>query len=168
MSTKKNRLSCGPAKGGKGYYEVGRGKPPLHSRWQKGQSGNPNGRAKGCLNWTTIATELADELAELVSVQGPNGKRQVSKQKAFFKTLINDALTGDARDKRLLLDALLRLADLQAPDTDSAAHEAIQGGADVLEHYVQRAIRRRGLTSGEPNRDDGDDSVDCDDGEDLP
>jgi hypothetical protein len=25
-------------------YAVGRGKPPLHSRFQKGQSGNPSGR----------------------------------------------------------------------------------------------------------------------------
>ena len=30
-----------------GNYEVGYGKPPLHSRFKKGQSGNPKGFPKG-------------------------------------------------------------------------------------------------------------------------
>ena len=28
-------------------YEVGYGKPPKHTRFKKGQSGNPKGRPKG-------------------------------------------------------------------------------------------------------------------------
>jgi Family of unknown function (DUF5681) len=28
-------------------YKIGRGKPPLETRFKKGQSGNPNGRPKG-------------------------------------------------------------------------------------------------------------------------
>ncbi|MGJ3627161.1 DUF5681 domain-containing protein [Sphingomonas sp. MMS24-JH45] len=31
-------------------YEVGYGKPPIHARFQKGQSGNPKGRKKGSKN----------------------------------------------------------------------------------------------------------------------
>ena len=31
----------------KSEYAVGRGRPPLHSRFKKGQSGNPNGRPAG-------------------------------------------------------------------------------------------------------------------------
>jgi hypothetical protein len=30
-----------------GEYEVGYGKPPKHSRFKKGKSGNPQGRSKG-------------------------------------------------------------------------------------------------------------------------
>jgi hypothetical protein len=31
----------------------GYGKPPLHTRFKPGQSGNPRGRPKGSLNFTT-------------------------------------------------------------------------------------------------------------------
>ena len=35
-------------------YEVGRGKPPVHTRWKPGQSGNPGGRPKHSRNFGTI------------------------------------------------------------------------------------------------------------------
>ena len=34
-------------------YEVGRGKPPLHTRFKPGESGNPKGRPKGVRNFKT-------------------------------------------------------------------------------------------------------------------
>jgi hypothetical protein len=37
-------------------YEVGYGKPPQHSRFKPGHSGNPRGRAKGSLNTHTCWT----------------------------------------------------------------------------------------------------------------
>jgi hypothetical protein len=38
-------------------YDVGYGKPPLHTRFRKGQSGNPKGRSKG------TRTQLANDAA---------------------------------------------------------------------------------------------------------
>ena len=35
-------------------YDVGYGKPPLHTRFRKGQSSNPKGRSKGTKNFATI------------------------------------------------------------------------------------------------------------------
>jgi hypothetical protein len=35
-------------------YDVGYGKPPPHTRFQKGQSGNPKGRSKGTKNFAAI------------------------------------------------------------------------------------------------------------------
>ena len=41
------RKTTGSRGGGKNSYEVGYGKPPTHSRFQPGQSGNPAGRREG-------------------------------------------------------------------------------------------------------------------------
>lgn len=39
-------------------YIVGKNKPPLHTRWKKGHSGNPKGRPKGSRNYDTVAIEV--------------------------------------------------------------------------------------------------------------
>jgi hypothetical protein len=43
-------------------YEVGYGKPPRHSRFVKGQSGNPRGRPPGAKNMKTLLTKALNLL----------------------------------------------------------------------------------------------------------
>jgi Family of unknown function (DUF5681) len=38
-------------------YKVGKGRPPLSTRWKPGQSGNPKGRPKGAKNMMTCFRE---------------------------------------------------------------------------------------------------------------
>ena len=46
-------------KGGKPEnYIVGYGKPPDHTQFKPGQSGNPHGRRKGSKNYRTIVGEI--------------------------------------------------------------------------------------------------------------
>jgi hypothetical protein len=42
----------------KGDYDVGYGKPPPHTQFQKGVSGNPRGRPKGSKNLKTLARKV--------------------------------------------------------------------------------------------------------------
>ncbi len=57
-----------------GDYDVGYGKPPQHTRFRKGQSGNPTGRPKGARN---LKTELLEELQEQILVrEGGPGRYQ--------------------------------------------------------------------------------------------
>ena len=67
-------------------YEVGYGKPPRHSRFKTGQSGNPRGRAPGAKNLRTL---LSEALNECVIVTENGGRRKVTKREAIIKQLVN-------------------------------------------------------------------------------
>ena len=67
-----------------GDYEVGYKRPPSHTRFEKGRSGNPRGRPKGTLN---LATDLAEELGEMIEVRENGAVRRISKQRAMVKSL---------------------------------------------------------------------------------
>lgn len=95
---------------------VGYGKPPLHGRFRKGQSGNPSGRPKRARN---LATDLAAELSERTSVPEGNRNRRVSKQRAILKTLTARAIKGDAKATATILDLLRTLPGLD-PDPEPA------------------------------------------------
>jgi hypothetical protein len=42
-------------------YQVGYGKPPKDTRFKKGQSGNPRGRAPGAKNLKTLLIDTLNE-----------------------------------------------------------------------------------------------------------
>ena len=82
-------------------YEVGYGKPPRHSRFAKGQSGNPMGRPGGAKNFSTL---LAEALNELVAVAENGARRKISRCQIIIKQLVKRAEKGDWRAAKLLLD----------------------------------------------------------------
>ena len=77
-----------------GDYEVGYKKPPKATRFQPGQSGNPNGRPKGTKN---LKTDLAEELQERIVLREGGERRTVSKQRAMLKRLIERPFTATPR-----------------------------------------------------------------------
>jgi predicted phage terminase large subunit-like protein len=89
--------------------EVGYGRPPRHSRFNKGQSGNPKGRPKGTKN---LKTDLTEELQETILVREGTHAIKISKQRAIVKTLIAKTLKGDARAATTLTNMMYRVMDL--------------------------------------------------------
>jgi len=83
---------------------IGYKRPPVHSRFKPGQSGNPSGRQKGSKNLTTLFTQI---LNEKVSVREGAEVRKVTKAEAILRGLVVGALKGDARN----LVTLFRLAE---------------------------------------------------------
>jgi hypothetical protein len=75
-------------------YEVGFGKPPRHSQFHKGVSGNPRGRPKGTLNKKTI---LSRALREKVVVTENGKRKKVTKHEALYKQLVNKGVSGDLK-----------------------------------------------------------------------
>ena len=95
-------------------YAVGYGKPPGHSRFKPGHSGNPKGRPKGSKN---IATLLERALTERVFVTENGKRRSISKLEASFKQLVNRAASGDLAAMRQLY-ALIPWLEGQLNDTE--------------------------------------------------
>ena len=75
-------------------YDVGYGKPPLHTRFRKGQSGNPKGRGKGTKNF---ATTLMKAMSEPVTINENGNRKKISKLAAAVTQLANDAARGDKK-----------------------------------------------------------------------
>ena len=84
----------GESKIGHGSYEVGYCRPPQHTRFKPGHSGNPKGRPKGTKN---LKTDLMEELAERINVSEGGKPKKLSKQRALVKSLTAKAIKGDAR-----------------------------------------------------------------------
>ena len=75
-------------------YKVGPGRPPLRTRFRKGQSGNPGGRRK-----KNMPALLADALNETISVTIDGEERQITKREAVVYQLVNKSTTADLRDQ---------------------------------------------------------------------
>jgi hypothetical protein len=76
-------------------WQVGYKRPPLHTRFKPGQSGNPKGRAKGTQNLRTLFNRIMNEQ---VSVREGTRVRKVSKAEAVLRGLILGAMKGDPKN----------------------------------------------------------------------
>jgi hypothetical protein len=129
-----------PTKGGSGDYEVGFGKPPKHTRFKPGQSGNPRGRPKGTKN---LKTDLMEELAEKILIREGDHARQVSKQRALLKALLTRGLKGDVRAANLVLSMMMRLLDTGEEALDDV-EDLRPDELAILEAYKERVTRTGG------------------------
>ena len=94
-------------------YDIGYGKPPRHTRFKKGQSGNPRGRPRGSKN---LKTMLNDALNEPVVVAEEGGRRKITKREAIVTQLVNRSASADLRALKILLDTLRDMEGHREPD----------------------------------------------------
>ena len=85
----------------KGDYPVGYGKPPIHSRFQKGQSGNPSGKPKKVLSHAEI---MARELDTKVTITEDGKKKRVTKREVMHKATLQKAMKGDLKAAKMVLE----------------------------------------------------------------
>jgi Family of unknown function (DUF5681) len=114
-------------------YEVGYGKPPLHTRFQKGKSGNPRGRPRGKKNMSTLLSTALN--ASIVVVT--NGRRKkITKREAIVTQLVNKSAAADLKATQMVLTML---RELESQD-DGSADLAVFTEAD---HEIIRRIQAR-------------------------
>jgi Family of unknown function (DUF5681) len=114
-------------------YVVGYGKPPLHSRFQKGRSGNPKGRPCGRKNMSTLPSDALNGSVIVVE----NGRRKkITKREAIVTQLVNKSASADLKATQMVL---AMLSDLESR-ADASADPAPFTEAD--QQVIQRIQAR--------------------------
>lgn len=97
-------------------YQVGYRKPPKHSQFKKGQSGNPKGRPRSAKGLQTIVREV---MLEKVLIRTASGEKRVSRAEALVLKNLELATKGNGR----ALEKLLQLFQAAVPDEAPAAEQ---------------------------------------------
>lgn len=82
---------------------IGYGRPPRHSQFKPGQSGNPRGRPKGSKSRATILRRI---LNEKISFREGDRMKRVSKYEGIHRTQVHKALKGDSKAYKAILDMI--------------------------------------------------------------
>jgi hypothetical protein len=113
-------------------YKVGKGHPPLTTRWKPGQSGNPKGRPKGS---RPVGAVLQDIIQQKVSVTESGKTRRVPALEVMLRRLANDAMRSDQRAIKLLLSLVDRYAE--SPETALQLREMLDEDEAILAQYLR-------------------------------
>ena len=113
--------------------EVGYGKPPKHTRFRKGQSGNLRGRPRGSTN---VQTEMKRLLVRKTKIKVNGVIQTVSTSRALCLALIQKGMAGDVR-------AISKIIEIAGPEMadELKATAASLTSTDV--EIVRRALARK-------------------------
>ena len=123
-------------------YAANYRKPPLHTRFKKGQSGNPRGRPA-----KNLAALLAAALNEKVTVTENGKRRQVTKREAVIAQLVNKSASAELRATKMLID-MLRDIEKRADPAPTEKNPFSPTDKEVVQQLITRL--RRDMCSGCP------------------
>ena len=127
----------------RGDYEVGFGKPPRHSQFRPGRSGNPAGRPKGSKNLATIVKAMLNE--EILITE--NGKsRKVTKGEAAIMQLLAQGVRGDLRAIKEItsLYHYIEHVDQHEPDSSHTTENDVEVLANLRRRMQQSSSTKPG------------------------
>ena len=126
LSAEENQLTPEPE------YDVGFKRPPKHTQFQPGQSGNSKGRPKGSRNFNTV---IEQELNSFVSITERGKVKQVRKKEIIAKQVVNKA--GDLKATGMLFNES-RYAEQQAALKETVSPSFKAADLQVLYHFADR------------------------------
>jgi hypothetical protein len=110
--------------------EIGYCRPPMHSRFQPGQSGNPRGRPKGPRSIEKVLRQALER--RVPDPRGGGGK--ITMLQLIAEGLVVGAAKGDHRKIRLLIGLLDSFRDSEAGATTFQELDATD--RQILEQYI--------------------------------
>ena len=124
------------------HYAANYRKPPLHTRFKKGQSGNPRGRPA-----KNLAGLLAAALNEKMTVTEDGKRRQVTKREAVIAQLVNKSAAAELRATKMLID-MLRDIERKADPAPAEKNPFSPSDKEVVQQLIARL--RRNMCNGCP------------------
>jgi Family of unknown function (DUF5681) len=123
------------------------GKPPKHTRFRKGTSGNPKGKSKGTRN---LATILERTLREKVVINENGVRKTITKFEAALKQLVNKAASGDLAAMRQL-SALAGSAEIEAA-TAQKEPSMVEADQKIMNRLLERLQTSNGRNNDGNNK----------------
>lgn len=114
-------------------YAVGKNRPPKHTQFKPGKSGNPKGRPKGARGLHSLVREL---LTRKVTVRTGDGPKKMTKMEAMLHKLMEKAFAGDVRSA----SQLMQLYSNGVPEEAERATAAASGLASEQEEAAYAAL----------------------------
>lgn len=106
-------------------------RPPIHTQFKSGISGNPAGRPRGTRN---LSNDVKRTLQTLVKLKDQGKPKRVSTQEAALMRLREKALKGDSRS----LDRLLEYARMYNNEVETTSSDKSLAAEDqaILDAYA--------------------------------
>lgn len=142
-------------------YKVGKGKPPKHSQYKKGQSGNLKGRPKGSRNVHTVLEEIWNGK---ITVHENGQARRMSFREVFIMKLADKAINGSVNDQLKFLKAMKDYAPELVEHVEKEMQIRVQyvlPDGKTMDDYQDDSVHTPALDSGPPSTE-GKDPVDDD------
>lgn len=114
--------------------EVGYGRPPKHSQFKPGQSGNSKGRPKGSRNFKT---DVDATLRSPVKITQDGRVRSITTQRASLERLRADALKGNQRAN----EQLIRLGEKYTEPNVTVGAPLEASDQAIVDAYVRRVTQ---------------------------
>jgi hypothetical protein len=114
-------------------YDIGYGKPPKHTQFIKGRSGNARGRPTGTLN---LASVLERTLREKVVINENGSRKTITKLQAAITQLVNKAASGDGHAVRYLCQLVI------SAEERSGVVEPVAQFSDTDQKVMDNVLKR--------------------------
>jgi Family of unknown function (DUF5681) len=132
-------------------YDVGYGRPPKETQFRPGQSGNPTGARKGS---KTIGARLRELMNSKVTVTERGRSRRISRLDIMLRQLTNDAMHGDQRALKLLMEFLHRYgAEVEGT---VRSEEITSEDLEILSDYLRKTASSNSDSNDSPDERDDD------------
>jgi hypothetical protein len=125
---------------------IGYKRPPRHTRFQAGRSGNPAGRPKGKRSAATLLTHV---LNTRITVTENGRRKRISKIEAMMVQLVNKAISGDPRASRLVLQLMQAFGGTQQSAGESEWEARLGTARAELDAFIAGIAERLELESAD-------------------